>query len=59
MEWKKRVRCRSTKKYERIAELSIFEVCYGNHWLRADWRKKNVKRLKRVRSNGLMSRQRE
>ena len=64
MEWKKRVRCRSAKKYERIyeriAELSIFEVYYGNHhWLKADWRKKNVKRLKRVRWNALMSRQRE
>ena len=59
MEWKKRFRCRSMKKYDRIAELSIFEVYYGNHWLKADWRKKNVKRLKRVRWNALMSRQRE
>ena len=59
VEWKKRVRCRSMKKYEGIAELSIFEVYYGNHWLKADWRKKYVKKLKRVRWNGLMNGQRE
>ena len=41
-EWKKRVRCSSMKKYKRIAELSIYEVYYGNHRLKANWKKKNV-----------------
>ena len=41
VEWKKRIRSRSMKKYKRIAELSIYEVYYGNHGLKADWRKKN------------------
>ena len=40
MEWKKRVLSRSMKKYKRIAELSIYEVYYGNHRLKANWRKK-------------------
>ena len=59
MEWKKRVRCHSMKKYKRIAELSIYEVYYGNHGLKAGERKRIVKRLKRVRWNGLMNRQRK
>ena len=47
VEWKKRVRCRSKKKYKRIAELSIYEVYYGNHGLKADWRKKkDCKKIK-------------
>ena len=39
-EWKKRVRCRSMKKYKRIGELSLYKVYYGNHGLQANWRKK-------------------
>ena len=60
VEWKKRVHCRSKKKYKRIAELSIYEVYYGKHGLKADWRKKkDCKKTKTSEWNGLINRQRK
>ena len=55
VEWKKRVLCRSMKKYKRIAELSIWYIMGIIGLKLIGERKMIVKRHKQMRWNGVMN----